>query len=73
MRGGGGELLGLSQLVQLYTGAQLNFGDLIPYLSLTYDNYHSLHRNLSTSNTGSTTEATRRELTLLDRPTSCSA
>ncbi len=36
MRGEGrGELLGLSQFVQLYTGAQINFGDLTPYL--TYD------------------------------------
>jgi hypothetical protein len=30
--GGGGELRGLSQWVQLYTGAQINFGDLTPYL-----------------------------------------
>ncbi len=28
---GGGELRGLSQLVQLYTGVQINFGDLTPY------------------------------------------
>ncbi len=32
--GGGGGLQGLSQWVQLYTGAQLNFGDLIPYLKV---------------------------------------
>jgi len=31
--GGGGELRGLSQWVQLYTGAQINFGDLTPYLT----------------------------------------
>jgi hypothetical protein len=31
--GGGGELWGLSQGVQLYTGAQINFGDLTPYLT----------------------------------------
>ncbi len=30
---GGGELRGLSQWVQLYTGAQINFGDLTPYLN----------------------------------------
>ncbi len=35
MRGGGGELRGLSQWVQLYKVAQLNFEDLNPYL--TYD------------------------------------
>ncbi len=29
----GGELPGLSQWVQLYTGAQINFGDLTPYLT----------------------------------------
>ncbi len=33
--GGGGELRGLSQRVQLYTGAQTNLGDLTQYL--TYD------------------------------------
>ncbi len=31
--GGGGELRGLSQWVQLYTGAQINCGDLTPYLT----------------------------------------
>jgi hypothetical protein len=31
--GGGGLLRGLSQWVQLYTGAQINFGDLTPYLT----------------------------------------
>jgi hypothetical protein len=31
LRGGGGELRGLSQLVQLYTGTHINFVDLIPY------------------------------------------
>jgi hypothetical protein len=37
---GGGELRGLSQCVQLYTGAQINFGDLTPYF--TYEkNLHS--------------------------------
>jgi hypothetical protein len=30
--GGGEELRGLSQWVQLYTEAQINFGDLTPYL-----------------------------------------
>ncbi len=30
--GEGGELRGLSQWVQLYTGAKINFGDLVPYL-----------------------------------------
>jgi hypothetical protein len=30
---GGGELRGLSQRVQLYTGAQISFGDLTPYLT----------------------------------------
>ncbi len=33
--GGGGKLRGLGQWVQLYTGDQINFGDLSPYL--TYD------------------------------------
>ncbi len=33
MPGGRGELRGLSQWVQLYTGAQINFGDLTPYLT----------------------------------------
>jgi hypothetical protein len=31
--GGGGKLRGLSQWVQLYTGAQINFADLTPYLT----------------------------------------
>jgi hypothetical protein len=31
--GGGGGLQVLSQIVQLYTGAQINFGDLTPYLT----------------------------------------
>jgi hypothetical protein len=31
--GGGGELPGLGQLVQLYSGAQMNFGDVTPYLT----------------------------------------
>ncbi len=34
MRGGGGTLRGLSQWVKLYTGAQINFGDLTPYLTI---------------------------------------
>ncbi len=34
--GEGGELQGLSQWVQLYTGAQINFGDLTPYLTYGY-------------------------------------
>jgi hypothetical protein len=29
----GGELRGLIQCVQLYTGAQINFGDLTSYLT----------------------------------------
>ncbi len=33
MLGGGRVLRGLSQWVQLYTGAQINFGDLTPYLT----------------------------------------
>ncbi len=37
MLGGGGELRDLSQWVKLYTGAQINFGDLTPYL--TYGPY----------------------------------
>ncbi len=36
--GGGGELRDLSQWVQLYTGAQINFGDLTPYLTYA-ENY----------------------------------
>ncbi len=35
--GRGGELRGLSQCEQLYTGAQINLGDLTPYL--TYGAY----------------------------------
>ncbi len=37
--GGRGELRGISQWVQQYTGVEINFGDLTPYL--TYDWYHS--------------------------------
>ncbi len=37
---GGGELRGLSQWVQLYTGAQINFGDLTPYL--IYEKYSQI-------------------------------
>jgi hypothetical protein len=37
---GGGELRGLSQWVQLYTGAQITFGDPTPYLT-----YGSCHRS----------------------------
>ncbi len=33
--GGVGELRGISQWVQLYTGAQINLGDLTPYLNYT--------------------------------------
>ncbi len=39
---GGPELQGLSQRVQLYSGAQINFGDLSPYL--TYGNYSVLKK-----------------------------
>ncbi len=35
--GGGGEWRSLSQWVQLYTGAQINFGDLTPYLTYGQD------------------------------------
>ncbi len=35
--GGRGYLRGLSQWVQLYTGAQINFGDLTPYLTYVYN------------------------------------
>ncbi len=35
--GGGGEVRGLSQWVQLYTGAQINFGDPTPYLAYGRD------------------------------------
>jgi hypothetical protein len=35
--GGSGELRGLSQRVQLYTGAQINTGDLSPYLTYGYN------------------------------------
>jgi hypothetical protein len=33
---GKGELRGLSQLVQLYTGAQINYGDLTLYLTYVF-------------------------------------
>ncbi len=33
----GGELRGLSQWVQLYTGAQINFGNLTSYSALVYE------------------------------------
>ncbi len=39
-RGGGG-LWGLSQSVQLYTGAQINFGDLSPYLTYAWNRRRS--------------------------------
>ncbi len=39
MRVEGPELRGLSQWVQLYTGAQINFGDLTPYLTYLVDIY----------------------------------
>ncbi len=42
--GGGGELRGLSQWVQLYTGAHINFGDLTLYLT-----YASTHKMLKIS------------------------
>jgi hypothetical protein len=42
--GGGGELRGLSQRVQLYTGTQINFGDLTPYLTYAGTNFpHTLN------------------------------
>jgi hypothetical protein len=34
--GGGWHLRGLSQLVQLNTGVQINFGDLTPYLTYSH-------------------------------------
>ncbi len=34
--GGGGQLRGLSHWVQLYTGAQINFGDLTPSFTYAY-------------------------------------
>ncbi len=34
--GGRGELISLSQWVQLYTGAQINVGDLTPYLTYEF-------------------------------------
>jgi hypothetical protein len=37
--GGKGELRGLSQWIQLYTGAQLNLGDLTPYLTYGWKVY----------------------------------
>ncbi len=47
MRGkGGGELRGLSQWVQWYTGAQINFGDLTPYLTYGYSACHKGHNTL---------------------------
>jgi hypothetical protein len=41
MRGEGGVARGLRQLVQLYTGAQINFGDLTPYLYWFCDSLNS--------------------------------
>jgi hypothetical protein len=38
--GGRGELRGLSQRIQLYTGAQKNSGDLNPYLTYDSLSYH---------------------------------
>ncbi len=35
--GWGGDLRGLNQWVQLYIGAQINFGDLTPYLAYGCD------------------------------------
>ncbi len=34
----GGGLLGLGQWEQLYTGAQINFGDLPPFLTFNVNN-----------------------------------
>ncbi len=54
--GGGGELRGLSQGEQLYTGAQINFGDLTTYWTYGYPtdiwrkkltNYHLLQFHFS--------------------------
>jgi hypothetical protein len=39
--GGGGKLVGLSQSVQLYTGAQINFGILPPYLNYAWRRVNS--------------------------------
>ncbi len=46
--GGGGELRGVSQRVQLYTGAQINFGDVTPYLTYEY-NHNITRRSLKIS------------------------
>ncbi len=45
MRREGGELWGLSQWVQLYTGAQINFGDLTPYLTYEWPRHFKHGRN----------------------------
>jgi hypothetical protein len=37
--GGGGELRGLSQWVQLYKGGHINFVDLTPYLTYDYGSH----------------------------------
>ncbi len=37
---GGGGVQVLSQYVQLYTGAQMNFGDLTPYITYALDAVH---------------------------------
>ncbi len=42
--GGRGELRGINELVQLYTGAQINFGDLPPYLTYGQIAWTFLHQ-----------------------------
>ncbi len=46
MRGEGGELRGLSQWVRLDTGAQINFGDLTPYLTYLWTTSISFFTNM---------------------------
>ncbi len=45
--GGEGELRGLSQWVQLYTGAQINFRDQTPYLTYAFTEHTVLPRKLT--------------------------
>jgi hypothetical protein len=40
----GGVAWCLSQLVQLYTGDQINFGDLTPYLTYATDNLRQFQK-----------------------------
>ncbi len=71
-RGEGGELRGLSQWAQLYTGAQINFGDLTPYLTYRHPTPSRTKVNQAI-NLLSTSYPFEPRRTLLSQAASCSA